>query len=51
VSTITINPDTEQMALPIQIKHFIRTDRYRWVCIQPECDGEHHVWCNCRRVA
>jgi hypothetical protein len=51
VSTIATNPETEQMTLPIQIDHYRVSGQFFWRCIQVECDGEHHFWCNCRRVA
>jgi len=49
----TITTDTDQLTLPNteEIDHYRVLGQVFWRCVQPDCDGEHHFWCDCRRAA
>jgi len=42
-------PETIQDHLPDLFlpEHYQTVGAVTWTCMQMDCDGEHHVWCDC----
>ena len=47
IATIDRHTYARQDTPMVNATHYKILGKYRFHCIQPNCDGAHHWWCSC----